>query len=683
MKRIQDVIQEAEDRLFVGREQELALMENILLDQVEPWRYLHFYGPSGIGKTTLLRSFIRKASDYEVLYFDRIGTFPKAEEFLEMVGSILSEKGFMHKAKIEQDNLNAVIECLNELAVQKKLVILIFDSYEQWTLLDDWLRETWIPLLVPEVRVCSAGQFPLKNSRSISSGWDEIIQNVEIQPLTKNDVKTYAGMKGINDLHIQDEIERFSNGFPLTLSLACEVVLNRGHEKLMDSPHTRVAIGTLIEKTVKDMNNGLFQKLLDITSLLWRFDQDLLSVIVDEQISTKSFREFCQLPFISVCDRGWSLHDVVRRWIKLDIANRAPEKYTLYRTKALKELRRREMVAAGKGKRNFSVEKLYLYENDWIQNYLFNAHGEGVSIRPMHLNDLPEVENIYRLWSLNTAPYIEDDTHQEKLIRPLLELVPSAFSTVWYEDMLIGFHSFVPLHEATQSVFLQHPVFSNYLKQTKRTDREYLIWIGGIKPGFERNVMGAQLRHLLYCFADANRIIGIGSNTDLKRVLQSMGFEQIQGYDDKTQNEALHWHAVQLNLREEDYFTWLDKLLESMSINTSVNVEDKTAFIKKILIHFHSLEQQTDIVESSHRILQLPICLEGESQAVLLRNYLLKAIEEMPVNEPGVAELQRILQLAYIQKIGSHEVVAERLKMSTSTYYRYLKKAIEKVTINL
>ena len=288
-------------------------------------------------------------------------------------------------------------------------------------------------MLYPQIRICSAGQFPLNNMQIKVSGWEGLIRNVQLHPLSKVDVKRYARIRGIEDPQELEEIERFSAGVPLAISLSCDLVLQHGAEKLKDSSVSRETIGQLVGKLLEDMNNDFFQNVLDITSLLWRFDQDLLSDILGEPIPNESFRKFCKLPFITVCERGWSLHDAVRKWTKLDILHRAPEKYRLYRHKALMELRKRELNSTVDEKPHFAVEKLFLYENEWIQQNLFNTHGDGVYIRPMLHVDIPKVKEIFRIWSLNTPPHLPDDSHQERWIRPLLELEPSAFSTIWSE----------------------------------------------------------------------------------------------------------------------------------------------------------------------------------------------------------------------------------------------------------
>ena len=117
------------------------------------------------------------------------------------------------------------------------------------------------------------------------------------------------------------------------------------------------------------------------------------------------------------------------------------------------ELRKRELKSPVDEKIQFAVEKLFLYDNDWIQQNLFNTHANGVYIQPMLENDIPKAEEIFKIWSVNTPPYLPDDTHQERWIRPLMELEPSAFNTIRFEGELIGFFCFVPLNEAYKTCF--------------------------------------------------------------------------------------------------------------------------------------------------------------------------------------------------------------------------------------
>ncbi len=41
--------------------------------------------------------------------------------------------------------------------------------------------------------------------------------------------------------------------------------------------------------------------------------------------------------------------------------------------------------------------------------------------------------------------------------------------------------------------------------------------------------------------------------------------------------------------------------------------------------------------------------------------------------------MMRSLELYYIDRIGTNEIVAERLHLSISTYYRYVREGVEKL----
>jgi DNA-directed RNA polymerase specialized sigma subunit len=65
------------------------------------------------------------------------------------------------------------------------------------------------------------------------------------------------------------------------------------------------------------------------------------------------------------------------------------------------------------------------------------------------------------------------------------------------------------------------------------------------------------------------------------------------------------------------------------------------------------------------------------------RKKLVTIIEQMEQGSEEEQIYSSILKLAYIQKSLKHEGIADRLNLSLSTYYRYIKKAIEKTAYYL
>jgi len=81
---------------------------------------------------------------------------------------------------------------------------------------------------------------------------------------------------------------------------------------------------------------------------------------------------------------------------------------------------------------------------------------------------------------------------------------------------------------------------------------------------------------------------------------------------------------------------------------------------------------------------QLPGVTGGESAAVDLRALLVDVIGELATStSPRDAESGHLLLDYYVKRVGSHDVIMERLHMSRPTYYRRLHHGFELVAEQL
>lgn len=81
---------------------------------------------------------------------------------------------------------------------------------------------------------------------------------------------------------------------------------------------------------------------------------------------------------------------------------------------------------------------------------------------------------------------------------------------------------------------------------------------------------------------------------------------------------------------------------------------------------------------------QLPVVSKGESAAVELRALLVDVIGELAAStSPRDAESGHLLLDYYVKRVGSHDVIMERLHMSRPTYYRRLHHGFELVASKL
>lgn len=63
----------------------------------------------------------------------------------------------------------------------------------------------------------------------------------------------------------------------------------------------------------------------------------------------------------------------------------------------------------------------------------------------------------------------------------------------------------------------------------------------------------------------------------------------------------------------------------------------------------------------------------------MIRSEIRKAMKEIESWSERDRLMMRSLELYYIDRIGTNEIVAERLHLSISTYYRYVREGVEKL----
>src|SRR5690606_29438941 len=115
----------------------------------------------------------------------------------------------------------------------------------------------------------------------------------------------YSNTRGIHNHHIVSSLQRFSNGSPLVLSMACEIILRKGDTLFLNQQQQEQILAYLVVELTKDMEDYYLQRYTEAASTVWRFDQELLQSLLQEQISTDRFREFCRLPFVIRQTEGW------------------------------------------------------------------------------------------------------------------------------------------------------------------------------------------------------------------------------------------------------------------------------------------------------------------------------------------------------------------------------------------
>lgn len=552
--KIRDLLKDHQRKLFVGREQELTLIHHTTSRYQEDWKWVHFFGQGGIGKTSLLRSFATAANETYPIYFEGYSGFQQPLDFLRVLRKSIDPS--RHYDSDPVWNLEEAIEHLSEHAILHNGITLLFDTFEQWGYIEDWLHEEWLPALHPSIKICSAGRFPL-SGKWHRTGFIHMIQNIELHPLSEVDVKKYVGICGFDDSLLARSLYQFSKGVPLALSLACEIIAQRGNTSFLNNLQQKEIIGYLMEELIRDISHPAYQTYLEATALVWRFDQELLQALLMEEIPTQRFLEFCRLPFVIRHDRSWMLHDSVRQWIYTDLRDRKPQVVQAYRLRALDALRDREIQQPAL-RVELAVDKIYLCENDFVRSFSFRQD-HNIRIRGCNEEDIELCVQQYLNYLHHQSNYIADEVHLENLIRPLWYAAPESFITLWTHDHMIAFCACIPLQENTIQIFRQNPITAPITSLYNPNKIQYLITIAGVDPNIESEVNGTIMRALSTLINREGEIINLLSSPNWLPFLPLLGYERIEWADTHTEKGVIY-EAYRLDQSSENFTSKVDRL---------------------------------------------------------------------------------------------------------------------------
>lgn len=192
---------------IVGRGAELARL-HALLDSAGP-RIAHVYGVPGIGKSTLVRRFAAEARECgaQAVVVDCREIEPTPEGFLMALATML-----------EACPGKRVEDIAARLGDSRHLLVIALDTFEVLSLLDAWLRLTFIPALPGNVRIVMAGRHsPALAWRT--GGWERIAVNLCVGPLSADQSRTLLAASGLDSAQYGD-LAASLHGHPLALRLS-------------------------------------------------------------------------------------------------------------------------------------------------------------------------------------------------------------------------------------------------------------------------------------------------------------------------------------------------------------------------------------------------------------------------------------------------------------------------------
>jgi hypothetical protein len=285
------LLERSRERLFVGRETELAALERFL--DGERRRVFHVQGMGGIGKTELLRAFARtaKARGWEVAELDA-RDLPRTAD---AVGAALLGAGARDA---------------------RRLVVL--DSFELLSALEQPLRDKLLPALPARWRIVLAGREHLGSAWTADPGWSEHLEVLELGELSPDEGRDYLGRKQVAPDRVEEVLE-LAGGVPLALALVAEAVGETGPGELEADPDLTEA---MVQRLVDQVPSPAHHRALATSALVLHTTEELLAATGGDPAL---FDWLASRPFFHRGARGIYPHDLVRRMLTRRLRWRQPE----------------------------------------------------------------------------------------------------------------------------------------------------------------------------------------------------------------------------------------------------------------------------------------------------------------------------------------------------------------------
>ncbi len=372
-QRLGDVVAERASRSFVGREEELAMLED-LVGPAGDASVVHVHGDAGIGKSALVAGLLA-----------RLEMTGPATVALDCRSIEPTERGLLEALAIVSDSeahdIDAIVARLGSLG---GTVVVTLDHFEVFRLMDTWLRQVLVPALDEHVRVLLVGrEAPV--GAWFGAGWDGLFHSVALGPLVDAEAELLLTARG----HPPDEarrLNRIARGHPLALTLASAAARERPDLVLEEAATTRV-VTELTRIYLEDVPDPLTRRALEAASVIRRVTQPLLGAMLPESASQDAFDRLLTLPFIDVASDGVLLHDAVREPISSFLRSTDPSRHRDYRRAAWRRLRSEVREAAPAELWRYTADMLYLIANPVVREAFFPSGAQPLVVEPARSED--------------------------------------------------------------------------------------------------------------------------------------------------------------------------------------------------------------------------------------------------------------------------------------------------------
>ena len=625
---------------FVGRAVELGFMERCL-EENPPSNVILVHGPSGIGKSTLLREFARRAE-------------ARGRETFFVEGR-------------ELPPMPDALEAMLAGARTSESPVVLLDTYERMTALGGYLRRGLLPSLPERTVIVIAGR-GAPDSNWFAGGWEGMATELELEALDSADSLVLLATHGLSDDRAE-AVAEWAQGSPLALALAAETAVVDNEW----TPEVGIAkpeiVRSLIRRLVESELSGVRLSALSVAAIARVTTVDLLRAVLPECDPEAEYERLRTLTFTEPLGDGLTLHDLVRRALHADLRRRELELERELRRRIVDHLYER----ARGGDPLISIEMAHLIENPSIK-WGFGWEG-SVDYR---IDDVrPDDANA-------VAAMLESRHFKEwwRLARRFFAESPERVAVARdKEDRLCGF--MVCMSPATAPEFaLEDPLVGPWIAHARTDGRlgESVLWHSSVDFTDDRRgrvqamlgmagVLRSGIANPRFAYMPINP-----TNPDALTFARALGAEHLGELDLEIGTRRIECHRI-------DYGPGGLVAAQRAVVYAELGLASARPLEGEPKLDFESVREALRNFRVPHELARSPLATgEGaEERAESVRELLREASDRAFGDNENEKLLRRVLIRGYLEPAPSHEQAAIDLSLSRAAYFRRLRAAAERV----
>lgn len=331
MERLADRMRARIAQTFVGRDAELALMDQSFASDPPSVPIFLVHGPGGVGKSCLLERAraLAAAHGIDSVRIDAREVEPTVAGLERALSRALDGAfgraldGALHRVPGAADGDADPKHVVGPGGLKPLRQLLVIDSFEHLAHLAGWLRECFLAELPPTLRVLIATRAAPDAVWRTDPLWREATRTFGLRNLADSECARYLDARAIPAAH-HEAIMRLSHGHPLALTLVADVVASTG-EVPRQLGHD--VVRQLAARFTAQAPSESHRRALEVCAHARLTTEPLLAESVDAARARELFEWLASLSFVESAATGLFPHDLVRDAIDDELCWRHPDRY--------------------------------------------------------------------------------------------------------------------------------------------------------------------------------------------------------------------------------------------------------------------------------------------------------------------------------------------------------------------